>query len=372
VLEGLVVYDFTRALSGPWCTRMLADLGATVVKFEPPGGDPIRRAAVRYADGTSSFFNHLSAGKRSVEADLADTRVQEQILETITGVDVVVENFKPGTMARFGLSYSTLSERDPRLVMCSISGFGQEGPDARVAAYATAGEAAGGIAWLQRDEHGVPRFSATVSVDIGSGSYALSGILAALLQRERSGTGCHVDVSMLESALTFHGRVPHQIGAGLKQEELVLGDRDGVLLAHVAHRYFVLSFVNDDAWQRVAAVLARPDVAHDAAFATRQARTEHWHEITQFVQQWADRCTDAEQAVASLREGGLAAEVVRDVNGALAHPQLEYRQFLQRVGSHHDLTTSLPFRFSSNPVIPGAPPAALDEYGPEWRTSAPR
>ena len=204
-LDGMRVVDFTTTIAGPYCTRMMADLGATVIKIETEEGDMMRsRPPLR--DGASTSFGQLNAGKQSIVLDLKRPEAQEVVRRLLAGSDFLVENFRPGVMKRFTLDYEAVAQLQPKLIYCSISGYGQTGPSSGLAAYAPAIHAASGfdmahLAYQPGRER--PDNCGIYIADIVSGTYAFGAIMAALAHRHQTGVGQHIDVSMLETMLTL-------------------------------------------------------------------------------------------------------------------------------------------------------------------------
>jgi len=205
-LSGLKVVDFTAMVAGPWATRLLADCGADVVKIEAIGDGDALRGSPPVVDGVSRVFAHFNGGKKSVALNLKAPAGVAAARALAADADVVVENFRPGVMARLGLDYATLSSDHPRLVYCSISGYGQAGPSASKAAFAPAAHAASGFDYVMGTTPGgagAPKASRIMVADFAAGIYAFGAIQTALLNRERSGRGSHIDVSLMESVLSM-------------------------------------------------------------------------------------------------------------------------------------------------------------------------
>jgi len=198
-LSGVKVLDFSTLLPGPMCTLMLADAGADVIKLERPGGDEMRSYEPRF--GTDSVnFAMLNRGKKSVTADLKDPKALEKILALVTDTDVIVEQFRPGVMDRLGLGYTTLSKINPKLIYCSITGYGQTGPDAQIAAHDLNYQAQTGMLSLTAERNGAHSVPPTLTADLAGGAYpATINILLGLLQRDQTGHGCHLDISMSDN-----------------------------------------------------------------------------------------------------------------------------------------------------------------------------
>ena len=203
-LDGLVVLDLTRVLSGPYCTMMLADLGARVIKIEQPGrGDDTRAWGPPFSGNESAYFLSINRNKESVTLNLKDARGRELVMQLLERADVLIENFRPGAVARLGLDYERLSSRWPRLVYCSISGFGQAGPRRDEPGYDAVVQAEGGLMSITGPGDGPPFRLGVAVADIVTGMFAAQGITAALLARERTGRGQFVDIAMLDSTVAL-------------------------------------------------------------------------------------------------------------------------------------------------------------------------
>ncbi len=260
LLAGLTVVDFTRVLAGPYCTRLLADLGARVIKIERPGeGDEVRRSVLQLEPGRtdqSSYFVRLNAGKQGIAIDLAHPQAREVVLDLIRMADVVVENFSPGVMARYGLDDATLRPLRPDLVYCSISGFGQTGPLSSMQAYAHLINAISGVMDLERAGETQPRVSYLQAADVLAGTHAFGAICAALVRRGRSGRGAYLDVSMLECLIAADDIT---FNALLNGAEVLRAPRVGMLVHPIGERHVALQAVGaPHLWLRLVELIGRP------------------------------------------------------------------------------------------------------------------
>ncbi|UYY57298.1 CaiB/BaiF CoA transferase family protein [Sphingomonas sp. S2-65] len=283
-LEGLRVVELARILAGPWCGQLLADLGAEVVKVERPGmGDDTRHWGppfLRGADGENrdaAYFHAANRGKTSRFLDIATPEGQAKVRALIAGTDVVIENYKVGGLVKYGLDPATLRAADPRLVVCSITGFGQTGPYADRAGYDFIIQGMGGFMSLTGEPDGAPQKAGVAYADIFTGVYSAVAILAALRRRDVTGEGAHIDMALLDTqvgvlanqALNWmaSGAVPHRMGNG--HPNLVpyqaFETKDGALIVAVG---------NDAQFARLCAVLGL-DLAQDARFATNPGRVTH-------------------------------------------------------------------------------------------------
>ena len=270
-LAGIRVLDFTSMMAGPYATRYLADMGADVIKIEAPEGDYIRqREPLR--DGCSAYFGHLNAGKRSLCLDLKDPASVAAVKAMVAQADVVVENFRPGAMARLGLDYAALAPLNPRLVYCSISGFGQTGPDAERPAYAQIVQAASGyelaFAGYQdaKDHAGRPANTAIFIADVLGALYACNGVLAALQQRQVTGRGQHVDTTLIEGMLNL---MPYEV----QEAQFPAKKRRPVYPPfQAADGWLMIAAVNPRNFEALLDAIAIPGWRDDPMFATERGR----------------------------------------------------------------------------------------------------
>src|SRR4051794_24358755 len=258
-LDGVVVLDFSRVLSGPYCTMQLADLGARVIKIEQPGrGDDTRAWGPPFVQGESAYFLSINRNKESLALDLKHEAAPGIIGALLARADVVVENFRPGTIARLGLDFATVSATHPRIVYCSISGFGQTGPRRLEAGYDAMMQAEGGLMSITGAPDGPPFRLGVAIGDIATGLFAVQGILAALFVRERSGRGQHVDIAMLDAVTSL---LTYQASSALATGEtpVRMGNRHPSIAPYdtfaAADGAFVLSVGNDDQFRRLCGVL---------------------------------------------------------------------------------------------------------------------
>src|SRR5262245_41170665 len=291
-LSGLRVLDFTTTIAGPHCTRLLADLGAEVIKVEAPQGDMMRtRPPLR--NGASTSFGQLNAGKKSIALNLKSPDAVEAARRLVATTDVLVENFRPGVMRRFGLDYDTLKAIKPDLIYCAISGYGQTGPSAALPAYAPVIHAASGydLAHLayQGDERR-PDYCGIYIADVLTGTYAFGAIMSALYRRQATGEGQSIDVSMLESMLSLTlseiqlAQFPESyIPARPVFGPIVTGDG-----------YVNLSVASERTFQNLAAACGRRDWIEDQRFAQYVDRRRNWGQLIEEVEAWSSRLTSAE------------------------------------------------------------------------------
>lgn len=360
MLDGYLVLDFTRVLAGPYCTRLLSDLGARVIKVERPGeGDEVRQFGLQLDPARadqSAYFARMNVGKESIAIDLAHPQSREIILDLVRRADVVVENFSPGVMARYGLDYKTLREIKPELVYCSISGFGQSGPLSSMQAYAHLINAISGMMELERGGQSAPRASNLQAADVLAGTHAFGAVCAALLRRGRSGQGAYIDVSMLEClvaaddmnfpTLLNEGEVPRAPRAGMVVHPI--GDRHVAMQAGGAPQM----------WPKVFKLVGRPELNDDPRFNTAAARLANWPALREVLGEWLNSFGSVEEAVTALHAERIPAVPMLTPEEIVAHPHMAARQAFPTVD--HPVrgkvrVTATPFHLDGKPVHPTAP-----------------
>src|SRR3954463_5673992 len=330
-LDGFTVLDLTRVLSGPYCTMLLADMGARVIKVEQPGkGDDTRAWGPPFTEGESAYFLSINRNKESVTLDFKQPEGRALLEQLIAKADVLVENFRPGTLTKLGLDYASLSARYPRLIYCSISGFGHTGPRWKQPGYDAIMQAEGGLMSITGGADAPPVRLGVAIVDIVSGMFAAYGVAMALLARERSGKGQEVDLAMLDATvalLTYQagnyfasGKVPARLG---KRHPSIVPDETFT----AADADFVLAVGNDEQWRKFCAVAELPD---DERFTTNRQRVSGYEALRPFVadrlgqkprQFWIDRLTMA----------GVPCGSVRNFDELFADPQLDAREMVAMV-----------------------------------------
>jgi len=326
-----MVLDLTRVLSGPYCTMLLADMGARVIKIEQPGkGDDTRAWGPPFLEGESAYFLSINRNKESVTLDFKHPAGRAILDGLVARADVLVENFRPGTLAKIGLDYRTLAARDPRLVYCSVSGFGQTGPRTREPGYDAVMQGEGGLMSITGSPDGPPYRLGVAIADIVSGMFAAYGVALALLARERTGKGQEVDVAMLDAVtalLTYQagnffasGNAPTRLGnrhpSIVPYETFAASDGD-----------FVLAVGTDDQWRRFCAVAELPA---DPRFATNRQRVTTYDQLRPFV---ADRLRTKPRQhwIERLNAAGVPCGSVRNLQELFDDPQLEAREMIARV-----------------------------------------
>ena len=359
-LDGMRVVDFTTTIAGPYCTRMMADLGAEVIKIETADGDMMRsRQPLR--DGASTSFGQLNAGKQSIVLDLKQPEAQEVVRRLLGNCDFLVENFRPGVMTRFKLDYETLAEQRPALIYCSISGYGQTGPSSSLAAYAPAVHAASGFDLAHmayqpgRDR---PDNCGIYIADIVSGTYAFGACMAALAHRHLTGLGQHIDVSMLETMLSL-------MVSEVQAAQFPVAPPGRPMYGPVrTHDGFIMpAIASEKSFQAICQAAGHPEWIEDPRFARFADRRDNWGHFIDLLEIWSTTLSTAD-CQAAFDATGVPASAYRTVKEVLADPQLAHRGALAEV---HDKGGSFkvmspPFRLSAAPVQVGRFSAGLGEH----------
>ncbi|MFL5658778.1 MAG: CaiB/BaiF CoA transferase family protein [Ktedonobacteraceae bacterium] len=327
-LSDVVVIDLSRVLAGPYCTMMLGDMGATVIKVEQPGkGDDTRHFGPPYVAGESAYYLGLNRNKRSITMDFNDPQHKKRLLELVNTATVLVENFRPGALERQGLGYETLRAMNPGLIYCSISGYGHDGPYAMRPGYDFVAQAESGIMSVTGDIEGEPQRVGSPVADISAGMFACMSILAALHVREKTGKGQRIDISLLEAAVSLLGNVSsNYLISG--EEAVRYGNGHPNIVPYQAFRtqdgYIVVSCGNDRIYQIFCHLLEREDLATDPRFATNPQRVRNRKELVPILQEvFLQRKTD--DWLTELRTAGIPCGPINTVSQVFSDPQLQAR-----------------------------------------------
>jgi crotonobetainyl-CoA:carnitine CoA-transferase CaiB-like acyl-CoA transferase len=344
-LAGIRVLDFTTTIAGPHCTRLLADLGAEVIKIESPEGDMMRtRPPLR--NGASGVFTYLNAGKRSVVLDLKNKSAIAAVKRMVAGADVLVENFRPGVMKRLGLDYDQLKTIKPDLIYAAISGYGQTGPSAELPAYAPMIHAASGyeIAHLSyQQDRERPDNCGVFFADFNSGAYCFAAIMAALYQRKTSGVGQMIDVSMVETMLgVLMGEVMRT------QVHIDPPSRPMFGPVRTKTGYVMPAVASEKTFQGLCHAAGRPDWITDPRFAKYNDRRNNWGEYVDELEKWSTQLS-VEDVMAAFEANGVPASRYRAVAEVMADPQTAHRRALQPVTDAGGTVqvVAAPFRMSA-------------------------
>ena len=368
-LSGIKVLDLSRVLAGPLCTMILADLGAEVVKVEPPWGDETRGWGPPFLKGESAYFLAVNRGKRSLALDLKTQEGQEVVRQLAREADILVENFKTGDLGRYRLDYESLKSLNPRLIYLSITGFGHTGPRAQEPGYDAALQGYTGIMSVTGEPEGPPMKVGVAWIDVMTGMMGAVAVLAALLERERSGQGQHIDLSLYDVglfALANLGESYLLTGAPPKR----LGNAHAQIVPYgafpAADGWIVLAVGNDEQFARLCQVLELPGLKE--RFPRNPMRVENRQEVERALAQVL-RTRPRAYWLERLKEAGVPAAPVNDLKEAFADPQAGARGAVWTLA--HPLlgalpTLASPLRFlSRTPASPGLPPPLLGEHTEE-------
>ncbi|MFT6452625.1 MAG: crotonobetainyl-CoA:carnitine CoA-transferase CaiB-like acyl-CoA transferase [Halocynthiibacter sp.] len=370
-LSGVKVVELARILAGPWAGQTLADLGADVIKVESPAGDDTRQwgppFVQRDEDRSASYFHSCNRGKRSIACDFRTEEGKALVRDLIADADVLIENFKFGGLAKYGLDYESLRAINPRLIYCSITGFGQTGPYAHRAGYDYIIQGMSGLMSVTGHPVGQPQKVGVAVTDIFTGVYASTAILAAMHLRESTGEGQHIDLALLDVAVAITsnqgmnylttGTAPQRIGNAHQNltPYQVFDCADG---------YIIIATGNDSQYQRLCALLDLEDMARAPEFLNNPARLENREEMTRRLTEATMRMTKAE-LLEACEAKGVPAGPINDFSEVFADPQVVAR------GLRTDLegipTVRAPFVFSNAEMAIKRPSPKLDEHGDEIR-----
>ena len=363
-LEGIRVLDLTRALAGPFCTLMLGDYGADVIKIEIPGtGDDTRHWGPPFIGEESAYFLSINRNKRSLTLNFKEEKAREIFLKLVEGSDVVVENFTPGVMSRFGLEYDTVKRANPGIIYCSISGFGQNGPYQSRPAYDQIMQGISGLMSVTGDPEGEPEKIGVAVTDIGAGMWAAFAVMSALFRREQDGQGQYIDISMLDAQVAWltyqagfyfaYGRPPGRLGKAhptLVPYQAFMA-RDG--------KYFNVAVGSERLWERFCQAVKREDLKDHPDYATNGVRVENRTTLAPLLQEYF-LTRDADDWVVDLQANSVPAGPINDLADVFADPQVLHRDMFLEI-PHPTLgsikQTGLPIKFSRTP-------GGLDQHPP--------
>ncbi len=369
------IVDLTRVLAGPFCTMQLADLGAEVIKVEAPGrGDDTRAWGPPFVEGESAYFMSINRRKRSLTLNLKAPAGKDVLWRLLERSDVLVENFRPGALERLGFGYEEVSARLPKVVYCSISGFGHTGPDSHLPGYDVLIQGEAGLMSLTGEAQGPPCKVGTSISDVTAGMAAVSGILAALLERERTGKGRHVDIAMLDVSASL---LTYQAGIYFATDEPPQrrGNAHPTIVPYSTYPCsdgtIIVAVGNDSLFERFCKVIERPELLDDARFSTAAARVENRAAMDELLGQLLPQKT-RDQWIEGLRGEGVPCGAVRTVGEICTSPQLEARGMLQRVdhpvaGSVGQVGSPLVMHGGED-AGPMSPPPGLGQHNRELLT----
>jgi formyl-CoA transferase len=332
-LSNIRVVDFSRVLAGPYCTMLLADFGAEVIKIESLDGDETRQWGPPWLEGESAYYLSVNRNKRSITLDLKNPKGQTIARRLSEKADVLVENFKVGSMARFGLDYESLSKTNPGLIYCSITGYGQSGPYQSLPGYDFIIQAEGGLMSITGPVDGTPYKVGVAIVDITAGMYASHAILAALHHRDKTGEGQFIDVSLFDSQLGWLANVGQNYLVSEKPPERYGNAHANIVpyeIFETADGYLALGIGNDRQYQILCDAVNRPDLSADERFQTNPERVTHRRELIPLFQE-IFLTYPTSKWISSLSKLGIPIGPINDIPSALSHPQSVARQMVQEV-----------------------------------------
>jgi len=368
-LNGLRVIDLTRVVAGPYCTMMLGDMGAEVLKIEEPEHGDDSRGWGPYINGWSSFFLELNRSKKSVTLDLKKKEGAQALSRLIETADVLIENFRPGSLAELGLDYAAVSAINPRLIYCSISGYGQTGPHAHLPGYDAVIQGEAGIMAMTGFPGGEPTRVGVAITDYLAGLYAMQGILLALMDRERSGLGQHVDIALFDAMLSVM-RLPLGVLLATGADPSRVGNDHLSIAPYESLRakdgYIIVAVANPRLWGRFCDAIGRPELRDDPRFATNTDRVTNRQVLKQELEGVFARLTVGELTT-RLQAQNVPCGRVRSMREALEHPQVKARDtLLTQQRPELTVETLAPVvKLSRTPADVRLPPPALGEHTKE-------
>jgi CoA:oxalate CoA-transferase len=373
VLDGYKVLDFTQVLAGATCTRLLAEMGAEVIKVElAPKGD-FSRGFGAFRDGRSAYYIQQNRGKKSVCLDAKKPAALEILRSLVPKVDVLVENFAPGAIGRMGLGWDDVKKLNPRIVMCSISAFGQTGPLSALPGFDYIAQAYAGVTHMIGDPDGAPVFPMLGIGDVSTGSHAMGAVVAALLHRERAGEGQYLDISILDSYFHCHEmNVQMYSASGGAVDPKRSGAHHPQICPCGVFRgkqgYLIIIAFLDHHWQALCRLMGRPEITADPRFATNVARVEHRADVAKIIEQWL-ATTETDEAVTKLlQESHIPVAPVLSIGQAVSHPHLRQRGTVRTITDRlfgEFEAPGFPLRFSAFPERLPLEAATLGEHNAE-------
>ena len=367
-LAGVRVVDLTRVLTGPYCTMMLADMGAEVIKIEQPGkGDDTRHWGPPFTEGEANYYLSINRNKRSIAIDLKSEEGKAVVWKMIETADVLVENFSPGTIERLGFSYDAVRARRPEIVYCSISGFGQTGPGRNWTAYDLILQAMGGIMTLTGQPDGPPTRVGIPIADMTAGMFAAYAIVAALYRKANGGGGEYIDTSLLGSMVSMHiyYTVNYHMQGIVAQR---VGNRHQTICPYdvypTADGYICLAIGNDSLWQRLCTVLGWDELAADPNYATNADRLARFDDVTARITE-RFRTEPSADLLARFGEVGIPAGPIPTIDEVFANPQVQHER-LARPVKHPTIgaltVPGMPFHLQQADLEVTLPPPLLGEH----------
>ena len=362
-LEGVRILDLSRALAGPYCTMMLADMGAEIIKLEMPGkGDDSRAWGPPFVKGESAYFMSVNRNKKSLTLNLKKEKSREIVHKLIKQADVIIENFRPGTMEKLGLSYNEVKEISPEIIYCSISGFGQDGPYRLLPGMDQVLQGMGGLMSITGEPGGSPIKVGVAIADIAGGMFAAYAIMITLYNKEKTGKGQKIDISLLDCQVAW---LTYQAGSFFTSGEIPkpLGSGHPVIVPYQAFKaknsYFNIAVGNDQLWQKFCVAVGLEDIKDDIKFSTNAKRVENRDEIVNIIAKLFTT-KNGEDWLKILTKAGVPCGPINNLYDVFNDPQVLYRQMVHEIAhpkAGKISLTGVPIKLSDTPgEIITAPP----------------
>jgi crotonobetainyl-CoA:carnitine CoA-transferase CaiB-like acyl-CoA transferase len=372
MLSGIRVVDFTQYLAGPTVTRLMAEMGADVVKVEQaPGGDPARLLPLRKGE-RSVYFIQQNRGKKSVCLDFQKPEASQLMCDLAASADVVIENYGPGVLEKRGISYDSLVKRNPKLIMASISAFGRTGPLSHKVGFDLIAQAFSGLMSMTGDPNGPPMWVGAGIGDVQSGVHAFAAIGYALFHRERTGKGQYIDMSMIDALYHCHeGNVQFYANSGGAVEPTRHGAQHGMvgpMGVYKAAQGWIVLLVLERQWESFCQALGRTDLVNDPRFATGAARGTNRDALTAIIEQWLAKQGTDDAALAVFEKYRVAAAPVLTVKDTVTHPYFTAREMVRQVPDPvlgQVTIPGFPFKFGEIPALPDLRAPLLGEHNAE-------
>lgn len=356
VLDGYKVLDFTQVLAGPTTSRLMAEMGAEIIKVElSPTGD-LSRGLPFQKEGRSGYFIQQNRGKKSLCIDAKDPKGLEILKKLVEKVDVIVENYSPGAIGRMGLAYETVKAISPSVIMCSLSAFGQTGPLATLPGYDYIAQAYAGVTYMIGEAEGPPYFPMLGVGDVSTGVHATAAIACALLYREKTGKGQYLDISLLDAYFHCHEmNIQLYSGSGGEVKPKPSGTQHYAICPiglFKGRQTYVFIMALPHQWAPLCRAIGKPELIDDPSFAENPKRVENVKEVVRVIEEWIKSLPSDEDAVKALEKARIPVAPVLSIEQAVNHPHLQYRKTVRRVSDRKfgelDIP-GMPLRFSEFP-----------------------
>ena len=332
-LKGIKILDFTRVLAGPYCAMMLCDMGAEVIKVERPGIGDDARLFGPFIKGESGYYMSLNRGKKSITLNLKHEDGKKIVKRLIKKVDVVLENFRPGTMDKLGFGYKDIKKLNPKIIYASTSGYGQTGPISRMAGYDIVAQAVGGIMSITGSPHSLPTRVGTSIADILSGMFTAYGIMIALYSRDKTGRGSRIDVAMADSvASVLENAIVRYLATGKSPKPI--GSRHPSLapfdMFRAKNGYMVIAIGNEKLWHSFCQAIGRKELLKDPRFMNNKKRLRNEKILKSLIERWTRKKTVKELLI-TFNKLGIPCGPVNSMERMISHPQIVFRNMIQEI-----------------------------------------